>query len=128
MPVKQRKQNKTGSKLIEIYYYELLERLAEEEVCLCVISKSGTTLDPSIAFGMLRGYLLQQQGKVVEIFEVYEGRLRYFTEWLKQLFGESECKENKGVIPMSLQMSTVCILWGSFCRKGGKSFLRRCCR
>ena len=59
-------------------------------------------------------YLQLQQGKVVEIFEVYEGRLRYFTEWLKQLFGESECKENKGVIPMSLQMSTDLHSMGEF--------------
>ena len=36
--------------------------------------------------------LIVEQGKVVEIFEVYEGRLRYFTEWLKQLFGETTAK------------------------------------
>ncbi len=72
-------------------------------------------------YGLLR-YLLQQQGKVVEIFEVYEGRLRYFTEWLKQLFGESECKENKGVIPMSLQMSTDLHSMGQFLQEGRQIF------
>ena len=51
-----------GHHLSTIYYYELLERLAEEEVCLCVVSKSGTTLEPSIAFEMLRGYLRQRYG------------------------------------------------------------------
>lgn len=51
-----------GHHLSTIYYYELLERLANEEICLCVISKSGTTLEPSIAFEMLRGYLRERYG------------------------------------------------------------------
>lgn len=51
-----------------------------------------------------------------------EGRLRYFTEWLKQLFGESECKENKGVIPMSLQMSTDLHSMGQFLQEGRQIF------
>ena len=208
-----------GHHLSAIYYEELLERLNDEEVCLCVISKSGTTLEPSIAFEILRSYvqnrygmadaakriyaitdaekgtlraeadelgyktfivpddiggrysvltpvgllpiavagidiismlegaeeackaydnadistnicyqygllrnLLQQDGKVIEIFEVYEGRLRYFTEWLKQLFGESECKNGKGVIPMSMQMSTDLHSMGQFLQDGRQIF------
>jgi len=208
-----------GHHLSSIYYVELLERLKDEEVCLCVISKSGTTLEPSIVFDLLRTYLqerygveeaskriyaitdaekgvlrkeadeygyktfvvpddiggrysvltpvgllpiavagiditailegaalaartfdnpnlsenicyqygllrylLQKQGKIIEIFEVYEGRLRYFTEWLKQLFGESECKDGKGVIPMSLQMSTDLHSMGQFLQDGRQIF------
>ena len=72
-------------------------------------------------YGVLRHYL-QEQGKVIEIFEVYEGRLRYFTEWLKQLFGESECKDGKGVIPMSLQMSTDLHSMGQFLQDGRQIF------
>ena len=34
----------------------------------------------------LARHLLGKKGKTIEIFEVYEGKLRYFTEWLKQLF------------------------------------------
>ncbi|MBQ2995052.1 MAG: glucose-6-phosphate isomerase [Peptococcaceae bacterium] len=208
-----------GHHLSSIYYEELLDRLNEEEVCVCVISKSGTTLEPSIVFDLMRTYLrerygvaeaakriyaitdaekgtlraeadeqgyktfvvpddiggrysvltpvgllpiavagidivsmldgakqamsvydnadllqnicyqygvlrhhLQEQGKVIEIFEVYEGRLRYFTEWLKQLFGESECKDGKGVIPMSLQMSTDLHSMGQFLQDGRQIF------
>ena len=208
-----------GHHLSSIYYTELMERLNDEEVCLCVISKSGTTLEPSIVFELLRSYmqkrygisgaaeriyaitdadkgvlraeaeeqgyktfvvpediggrysvltpvgllpiavvgidiismlegaamacraynnanvtenicyqygllrnLLQQEGKVIEIFEVHEGRLRYFTEWLKQLFGESECKDGKGAIPMSLQMSTDLHSMGQFLQDGRQIF------
>ena len=53
---------------------------------------------------------------------MYEGRLRYFTEWLKQLFGESECKDGKGVIPMSLQMSTDLHSMGQFLQDGRQMF------
>ena len=38
---------------------------------------------------------------VVESFDVYEPKLYYFTEWLKQLFGESQGKSNKGILPIS---------------------------
>ena len=72
-------------------------------------------------YGLLRN-LLQQEGKVIEIFEVHEGRLRYFTEWLKQLFGESECKDGKGAIPMSLQMSTDLHSMGQFLQDGRQIF------
>jgi glucose-6-phosphate isomerase len=72
-------------------------------------------------YGLLRN-LLQQDGKVIEIFEVYEGRLRYFTEWLKQLFGESECKNGKGIIPMSMQMSTDLHSMGQFLQDGRQIF------
>lgn len=38
---------------------------------------------------------------LVESFDVYEPKLYYFTEWLKQLFGESQGKNNKGILPIS---------------------------
>ena len=44
------------------------------------------------------------------------------TEWLKQLFGESECKAGKGVIPMSLQMSTDLHSMGQFLQEGRQLF------
>ena len=71
-----------GHHLSTIYYYELLERLAEEDICLCVISKSGTTLEPSIAFEMLRGYLRQRYGaaeaakRIYAITDASKGALR----------------------------------------------------
>lgn len=45
--------------------------------------------------------ILYNNGKYIENFSVYEPRLYYFTEWLKQLFGETEGKENKGILPIS---------------------------
>lgn len=41
------------------------------------------------------------KNRVIESFNVYEPKLYYFTEWLKQLFAESQGKENKGILPIS---------------------------
>ena len=71
-----------GHHLSAIYYEELLERLNDEEVCLCVISKSGTTLEPSIAFEILRSYVQNRYGvadaakRIYAITDAEKGTLR----------------------------------------------------
>ena len=44
---------------------------------------------------------LYHQGKLVELFTFYEPKLEYFVEWLKQLFGETQGKNKKGILPSS---------------------------
>jgi len=44
---------------------------------------------------------LYEMNKVVESFNIYEPKLDAFAEWLKQLFGESQGKEGKGILPIS---------------------------
>lgn len=51
-------------------------------------------------YALLRDYLYKR-GKLVESFTVYEPKLIYFTEWLKQLFAETQGKDNKGILPVS---------------------------
>lgn len=46
-------------------------------------------------------YELYKMNKVIESFNVYEPKLYAFTEWLKQLFGESQGKDGKGIFPVS---------------------------
>lgn len=204
-----------GNNISGTYHAELLDHIAEKEVCLCVISKSGTTAEPSIAFAILKEalyqkygkeearkriyaitdrskgilrqeadqegyttfivpddiggrysvlspvgllpiaaagievramlagaaslpyqadsenlthdyalarYLLSESGKTIEIFEYYEPGLQYFAEWLKQLFGESEGKEGKGIFPASLQFSADLHSMGQFLQDGNQIF------
>lgn len=47
-----------------------------------------------------------RQGKKVEIFSTYEPRWNYFQEWWKQLFGESEGKDGKGIFPTMATFTT----------------------
>lgn len=65
---------------------------------------------------------LQNQGKTLEIFESFEANLRYFGEWLKQLFGESEGKDGKGAYPASLCFSTDLHSIGQFLQQGNQMF------
>ena len=44
--------------------------------------------------------ILYKLNKNTEILVNYEPKMHYFTEWWKQLFGESEGKDNKGILPM----------------------------
>ena len=205
-----------GQNISGPYHVELMEELGDKEVCLCVISKSGTTTEPSIAFALLKDMLIQKygkeeacrriyavtdqnrgvlreeadregyesfvvpddiggrysvltavgllpiavagidvdamlsgaaemmgpfpfeedgaagyaaarnlllaKGKVIEVFESYEPRLFYFSEWLKQLFGESEGKQGKGIFPAALQFSTDLHSMGQFLQDGNQIF------
>ena len=44
---------------------------------------------------------MQKKEKYIESFDVYEPRLYYFTEWIKQLFAESQGKKSKAILPIS---------------------------
>lgn len=50
--------------------------------------------------------LLYRKGKIIELLVSYEPHFYYFTEWWKQLFGESEGKDNKGIFPAGVNFST----------------------
>ena len=63
-------------------------------------SKAKENLEDCYYYSKLRDELYQE-GKVVESFDFYEPKLASFAEWLKQLFGESQGKEGKGILPVS---------------------------
>lgn len=64
--------------------------------------------------------LLYRQGKKVEFFVSYEPKLHFLMEWLKQLFGESEGKDHKGILPSSLTYSTDLHSMGQFVQDGSR--------
>ncbi|MDD3168076.1 MAG: glucose-6-phosphate isomerase [Eubacteriales bacterium] len=205
-----------GQNLSGTYHRELLEKISGKDLCLCVISKSGTTTESSVAFSILKdelykkygrkeaagriyaitdaekgilreetnreGYVsfvvpddiggrysvltavgllpiavagidvegmlkgaeaaaaeakrpksdaellaatrvsLLNSGKTIELFEYYEPKLQFFAEWLKQLFGESEGKDGKGIFPAALQFSTDLHSMGQFLQDGNQIF------
>ncbi len=61
---------------------------------------------------------LYQAGKTVEVMVNYEPRLFYFTEWFKQLYGESEGKENKGIFPAGVGFTTDLHSLGQYIQEG----------
>ncbi len=65
---------------------------------------------------------LAKEGKVLEIFECFEENLQNFAEWLKQLFGESEGKDGKGVYPGSMFFTRDLHSMGQFLQQGNQIF------
>lgn len=195
-----------GQNISGTYHNWLLEEIKDEEICICVISKSGTTTETGVAFALLKdllyrkyereearkriyaitdatkgtlrketeeeGYIsftvpddiggrysvltavglfplavagldidemlagaaeevpeearryaavrnaLLTKGKLIEVFESYEPGMEWFCQWLRQLFGESEGKDGKGIFPASLQFSTDLHSMGQYLQDG----------
>lgn len=63
------------------------------------------------------------QGKLVEILANYEPCLHYVSEWWKQLFGESEGKDKKGIFPASVDLTTDLHSMGQFIQDGNRILL-----
>ena len=61
---------------------------------------------------------LYRQGKKIEILAGYEPRFRFFAEWWKQLYGESEGKENKGLFPASVEFTADLHSMGQYIQQG----------
>lgn len=68
-------------------------------------------------YAAIRNILLSK-GKNIEMMVNYEPQLHYFAEWWKQLFGESEGKENKGIFPSSADFSTDLHSMGQYIQEG----------
>lgn len=62
--------------------------------------------------------VLYQKGKTTEIMVNYEPQVHYFAEWWKQLFGESEGKENKGIFPAAVDFSSDLHSMGQYIQEG----------
>ena len=68
-------------------------------------------------YAVTRDYMLRH-GKPVEMYVTYEPQMTQISEWLKQLFGESEGKEKKGLFPASATFSTDLHSLGQFVQDG----------
>lgn len=74
-------------------------------------------IDRCFIYAIIRD-ILYKNGKKIESFTVYEPKLYYFTEWIKQLFGETQGKENKGLFPVSVVNSRDLHSLGQYYQQG----------
>lgn len=65
--------------------------------------------------------ILYKLYKNTEIFVNYEPKMHYFTEWLKQLFGESEGKDQKGIFPAGVDFTTDLHSMGQYIQEGRRN-------
>ena len=64
---------------------------------------------------------LYKSGKKIEILVNYHPKLHYVSEWWKQLYGESEGKENKGIFPASVDFTTDLHSMGQWIQEGERT-------
>lgn len=73
--------------------------------------------NPSLLYAAARNMLLRS-GKSIEIMVGFTPKLHFFSEWWKQLYGESEGKEGKGIFPASVDMTTDLHSLGQYIQEG----------
>lgn len=73
--------------------------------------------NPALLYAAARNLILQT-GRNIEILAGFTPRLHYFAEWWKQLYGESEGKENKGILPASVDFTTDLHSLGQYIQDG----------
>ena len=65
--------------------------------------------------------ILLRKGKQIEVLANYEPSLHYVSEWWKQLYGESEGKDQKGIFPASVDLTTDLHSMGQFIQDGSRN-------
>ena len=76
--------------------------------------------NPAAQYAAVRNGLYQN-GKKIEIMVNYQPKLHFFSEWWKQLYGESEGKDNKGIFPASVDFTTDLHSMGQWIQEGERT-------
>ena len=80
------------------------------------------TKNDAYKYAALRN-ILYRKGYTTELLENYEPTLQYFSEWWKQLMGESEGKDQKGIYPSSANFSTDLHSLGQYIQEGRRNLM-----
>ncbi|MBP7496606.1 MAG: glucose-6-phosphate isomerase [Bacteroidales bacterium] len=97
---------------------ELIRGAADMQKLL--YSKIPYEQNPAVLYALARNFLYQK-GKAIEIMVAYEPSMFYFIEWWKQLFGESEGKEGKGIFPGGMIFTTDLHSLGQYVQEGSRN-------
>ncbi|MBO4606815.1 MAG: glucose-6-phosphate isomerase [Prevotella sp.] len=77
--------------------------------------------NPAAQYAAVRNALYAEAGKKIEIMVNYQPKLHFISEWWKQLFGESEGKEHKGIFPASCDFTTDLHSMGQWIQEGERT-------
>ena len=99
-----------------------IENLVKGAADMEAMTTSSTPFDqnPAAQYAAARN-ALYRSGKKIEILVNFQPKLHYLSEWWKQLYGESEGKENKGIFPASVDFSTDLHSMGQWIQEGERS-------
>ena len=77
--------------------------------------------NPAAIYAATRNALYHEGGKKIEILANYQPKLHYVSEWWKQLYGESEGKDGKGIFPASVDLTTDLHSMGQWIQDGERT-------
>lgn len=92
-------------------------------VSSATVDTSASTVREAVHYAMVRQKMYREQGKETEILASFEPRMATFNEWWKQLFGESEGKENQGIFPASVIYTTDLHSMGQYLQQGRRNLM-----
>lgn len=84
---------------------------------MAALSEPSLEKNPAYRYAAIRN-CLYRRGKTIELFAFFEPGLTMLAEWLKQLFGESEGKDGKGIFPASVSFSADLHSMGQYIQQG----------
>ena len=93
------------------------EMMKGAQAAVSDLATPSLTENPAYQYAAVRN-VLYSKGKTIEMLINYEPQLQYFAEWWKQLFGESEGKDQKGIFPTSANFSTDLHSLGQYIQEG----------
>lgn len=94
-----------------------IKALMEGAIEMEKATEAANESNPSLLYAITRN-ALYNAGKKIEILVNYNPKLHYFGEWWKQLYGESEGKDNKGIFPAAVDNSTDLHSMGQWIQEG----------
>jgi len=97
-----------------------IKRLMEGAARMAGITRRPSAGNPAETYACMRN-ALYRSGRKIELLVNFNPRLHYFSEWWKQLFGESEGKEGKGIFPASVDFTTDLHSMGQWIQQGERS-------
>lgn len=101
---------------------DISQMMAGAHAAMGDLSSESLKDNPAYQYAAVRNALLAK-GYDVEMLVNYDERLKYFGEWWKQLFGESEGKDNKGILPHSANFTTDLHSLGQYIQEGKRMLM-----
>jgi len=96
---------------------DIAELVGGAGACAEACAKTDLRANPAYYYAAARN-LMYEKGFLIEMLSHLEPRLRYVAEWWKQLYGESEGKEGKGIFPASLELTADLHSMGQYAQQG----------
>jgi len=90
-----------------------------QEMAEYIASNNNIHQNPAALYAIVRNILFKK-GKTIEILAAYNPSMSYFIEWWKQLYGESEGKDNKGIFPAGVNYTSDLHSMGQYIQEGSR--------